>query len=308
MSEVKVKPFRPMLAATLESNAVEKLKFPVLVSPKIDGIRAIVKDGVVYSRSMKPIPNQRVQDLFGKPEYEGFDGELILGEPTDKDLYNKTMEVMAHHPRDIRSFDERIKFLVFDLVNNELPYEDRYEILKSKEIVDPRVKILKSEFLVSTGQLNLFEGNALEEGFEGVMIRDPKGLYKQGRSTPKQGWLLKLKRFEDSEAEVIGWEPFMKTIDGITIDERGYRKTSTRKDTKEAQELLGNLKVKDIKTGIEFEIGSGFDLETRKSLWESKENLIGKVVKYKHFTIGAMEKPRFPVFLGMRDELDMVDY
>lgn len=297
-----------MLAASATNEEIEALKFPLIASPKIDGIRAIIKDGTVYSRSMKPIPNIRIQELFGKEEYNGFDGELVLGNPTDPNLYNKTMEVMRHEPRNQEDFDEKIKFLVFDLYDLDLPYKERYEILKSKVKNSKNVDFLKGEFITSANQLNEFEAQVLEDGFEGVMVRNPDGLYKQGRSTLKQSWLVKIKRFVDGEAQIVGFEAFKKTVDGFTISETGYRKTSTRKDTKEAQELLGNLKVKDLVTGIKFEIGSGFDLATREELWKDKENLEGKIIKYKHFTIGAMEKPRFPVFLGFRDERDLVDF
>ena len=74
--------FKPMLATDADLN---NLRFPLLASTKLDGVRAVVRDGVVYSRSNKPIPNQYVQRLFA--EYEHFDGELIVGEPTSKTCY-----------------------------------------------------------------------------------------------------------------------------------------------------------------------------------------------------------------------------
>ena len=52
----------------------DNINFPIYVSTKFDGVRALVIDGIVYSRSMKPIRNKHVQKLFGKPEYNGFDG------------------------------------------------------------------------------------------------------------------------------------------------------------------------------------------------------------------------------------------
>ena len=64
--------FKPMLAATLKSP--EALKFPVVASPKLDGVRAIIIDGVVMSRNLKPIPNVFVQKIFGHREFNGFDG------------------------------------------------------------------------------------------------------------------------------------------------------------------------------------------------------------------------------------------
>src|SRR5690606_41939772 len=69
---------------------VAKLKFPVWASPKLDGIRAIVKDGRLLSRSLKLIPNEATQSLFGRPSHEGLDGELIVGSPTAPNVLHVT--------------------------------------------------------------------------------------------------------------------------------------------------------------------------------------------------------------------------
>jgi len=79
--------FKPMLAGTAD---LEKLRLPLLGSPKLDGIRAIVIDGVVVSRNLKPIPNRRIQAIFGKNFLNGLDGELIVGDPTAKDAFRQT--------------------------------------------------------------------------------------------------------------------------------------------------------------------------------------------------------------------------
>ena len=78
--------FKPMLATDA---VLEKLRFPLLASPKLDGVRAIVRDGVVYSRSNKPIPNVFVQETFKGLDHA--DGELIVGLPTAKDCMQATM-------------------------------------------------------------------------------------------------------------------------------------------------------------------------------------------------------------------------
>ena len=65
--------FKPLLASPAD---LSTLRFPVLASPKLDGVRAIVKDGVVLSRSLKKIPNLRnidgiiVQATFAKKSQE----------------------------------------------------------------------------------------------------------------------------------------------------------------------------------------------------------------------------------------------
>ena len=72
---------KPMLAAKTDGKG---LSYPLLASPKLDEVRALIINGVVMSRSFKPIPNAHVQELFGRPEYNGLDGELIVGSPTDQ--------------------------------------------------------------------------------------------------------------------------------------------------------------------------------------------------------------------------------
>jgi DNA ligase-1 len=70
---------------------------------------------------------------------------------------------------------------------------------------------------------------------------------------------------------------------------------------------LGALKVRDVTTGIEFNIGTGYTAAQRAELWAMwlAGTLAGKIAKYKHFEVGVKEAPRFPVFLGFRNPLDM---
>ena len=83
--------FRPMLAATVDPNDLDALRFPLLASPKLDGVRALVSDdGQLVSRNLKPIPNANVQKAFGRPEFAGLDGELVCGDPTAPDAFRKT--------------------------------------------------------------------------------------------------------------------------------------------------------------------------------------------------------------------------
>lgn len=67
---------------------------------------------------------------------------------------------------------------------------------------------------------------------EGVMIKDPKSKYEGKRSYS----LLKVKRFEDAEATVVGHQ----------------------KGTGRLHSMLGALECRDA-NGIEFKVGSGFN-------------------------------------------------
>jgi DNA ligase-1 len=135
------------------------------------------------------------------------------------------------------------------------------------------------------------------------MVRDPRGPYKHGRSTPKEGWLLKVKRFVDAEAVVIGVVEQEHNVNEATRDALGRAKRSSAKAGKRKTGMLGALLVRDVKTGVEFAIGSGFDEAARRELWLT--HVVGRLVKYKSQPSGAKVAPRFPVFLGFRDEGDL---
>ena len=69
--------------------------------------------------------------------------------------------------------------------------------------------------------------------------------------------------------------------------------------------VLGGFHVKDVETGVEFDVGSGFDAEQKKNFWADRNNLLGRFIKYKSLKVGAIDKPRHPIFLGFRSEEDM---
>ena len=114
-----------------------------------------------------------------------------------------------------------------------------------------------------------------------------------------------MKRFMDSEAIIINVTPLFRNTNEAKTDALGYTERSTCKENMVQDNLLGSITVKDLYTDIEFSIGSGFDAQARTELWQRKDTLIGKIVKYKHFPVGEKDKPRFPVFIGFRVKEDM---
>lgn len=296
MSQVK-----PMLASPAD---LTKLSYPVLVSPKLDGIRCLISDGVALSRSLKPIPNQYVQDWVKRrsDELEGLDGELIVGSPTAPDVYNVTQSgIMSAEGR------PHFLFYVFDVWDTPtVPYNERrrYE----SEVEDNqlgRLVFLYQYRCLNEQEVLFYEQWFTEQGYEGVMIRDPNGLYKYGRSTVKEGYLLKLKRFEDSEAEIIGLEELMHNGNTLEQDNLGHAKRSSHKAGLHRGGTLGALRVRDIHTGVEFAIGTGFSASQREDYWAQGDKLLGQIARYKYLSVGVKKAPRHPVFLGFRDKRDM---
>lgn len=294
---------KPMLAAKLDWN---KVRYPVLVSPKVDGLRCIVSGGRAMSRTWKEFPNRHLRHNIAR--YAEFlelcDGELVVGSPTHPNVYNASMSgLMSEGGLPI------FQFLIFDLLRDQrAPYVDRVRALRDIALEDsapPWVKLLKQTICRTREDLELAEEKYLAMGYEGVIVRAPKAPYKQGRSTVTQGYLLKLKRYFDAEARVIGSVELMHNDNPAFEDAQGRTARTSHQAGQRPGNKLGALVVQPLEGGIPFNIGTGFDDDARIALWKDRDNLQGKIVKFKYLPHGMLNAPRHPVFLGFRDERDM---
>lgn len=288
---------KPMLAAKADLNT---LSFPVMLSPKFDGVRCLIIDGVAVGRSLKPIPNKYVQLLFGDKKYNGFDGELIVGKPTAKDVFQKTQSgVMSIEG------NPDVVFHVFDDFQHDGTFAQRISSVHKRTASKTKITCVTHYWIQHAEQVLNRELEHLAQGYEGVMLRDPDGLYKFGRSTTKEGGLLKVKRFEDSEAIITGYTQMVTNANAATRNALGHLERSSHKSGMVCRDMLGALLVTDLKTNVEFDIGTGFTQADREKYWSMRKNLAGLIVKYKFQPVGVKDKPRFPVFLGFRDKVDL---
>lgn len=287
------KPFRVMLATDYDP---EKLKLPCYASPKLDGIRAYVRDGVVLSRQNKPIPNKYVQSQF--KAYEHFDGELIVGDPTDEMCYRNTMSgvMSVDGEPDVRFYVFDHLAVLHDRYHHRMPTGKKFNL-------KGRVTALEQKTIHTITQLQQFEATCLEQGYEGVIIRCPDAPYKQGRSTVNEGYLLKVKTFKDDEGVVVGFEERMANMNEATVSETGHTKRSSHKANKVGRGDLGALLVEW--GGFQFSIGTGFTDAEREHIWDHREKYHGALVRFKYFPVGGYDSPRHPVFSGFRSKIDI---
>lgn len=296
------KQFKPLLASAIEDTSL--LRFPLLASPKLDGVRALVLGGIVVGRSLKPIPSRAVQAAYGR--LEGFDGELVLGDPKASGCFNRTTSAVMSVADD----GKFLNFHVFDLASEVLrheTYKQRLLALSSavKYHAPASVRLLQHKVVNDLSELQVYDAACRAAGYEGTMLRDPNGPYKWGRSTELEGTLLKLKQFTDAEAEVVGFEELLRNTNEAKTGRLGQTERSSHKAGMVGAGVLGALKVRDLASGTEFSIGTGFSDADRKKLWTKRKGLVGQLVKYKSQPSGAKDKPRFPVFLGFRDRVDL---
>lgn len=234
------------------------------VSEKLDGVRARWDGKNLISRG---------GHRFAAPDWfvAGFpkntmDGELWIA----RGQYEKTSSIVSRFsPHDGW---HRVRFMMFDLPLHGGAFKQR--VMAMRDLA----KQSNPAFLGAVDQLELDSNKTLMQLLDKVIAMDGEGLmlhrktacYKSGRSDN----LLKLKRFDDAEALVIGHKPGMGKYKGMT----------------------GSLQVK-LGNGKIFYIGSGLDDSQRKN-----PPPVGALITFRHQSFTKNNIPRFPVFIRVRAE------
>ena len=277
------------------------LSYPLIVQPKLDGIRCSIVDGVPVSRTLKQIPNREIFDALSDPRLTGLDGELIVGDPTDQGCMQRTTSfVMAADKT-----GEPWAFHAFDHWSAaEAEIGNRYiGVVCASTVLPERIVRVSTVSVSNESELLSYESAMIDAGYEGLILRDPSAPYKFGRSG-KKGPLLKLKRFIDYEAEIIGVYEELHNGNEAKTNALGRTERSNHKVNKAGKGTLGGFELRAINgpyQGVEFRCGTGFTAEQRTDFWLQDRWLLGQTVKVKSFPTGVKDKPRHPVFLGFRD-------
>lgn len=299
-----------------------KQRYPAWISPKIDGVRGANFDGTMRGRSLKTHRNTFTTDKFSNPAYQGLDGELVVAGLTDPELCRKTSSALSTiegHPS--------IGWCVFDYITPatvKLPYSERYELLKqflNTIAHTPRMWLYLVPIVVVNNEAELLaqEEIWIEQGYEGVIIRDPSKPYKHGRSTVKEGGLLRIKRFIEEEALITGITEGETNLNEPQINERGLQYRTSHKENKVPNGMLGNMQgvlLKDIedpvtkqvilRKGETVTISPGNMTEADKIYYfQNPSKIVNHTIKFKFFPKGIKDKPRFPNYVCHRDPVDM---
>lgn len=286
---------RPMLCAKLKDTA--KLQYPVLASHKFDGVRALVVLGRAVTRAFKPVPNRYVADLLASLP-NGLDGELTA----EGDFSATQSGIMSYHGQPAFTYN------VFDWMagDNTEPYYARLARLRITKWPS-FVSIVEQTKMHNEDELLTYEANCLALGLEGIIVRSAHAPYKFGRSTAREGFMFKLKRFEDSEAIVIGLEEACENTNTVVPNAFGLSKRPGGRGGKVPKATLGSFQVRDVHTGVEFSIGTGKGLtaQLRQAIWDNPGAYIGAILRYRFQQCGVKDKPRFPSFQGWRHADDM---
>lgn len=294
--------FKPMLAADASAFDLNKIRWPMLISPKLDGLRCILWEGVAYSRNAKPFRNRFVQEWA--KDYHNLDGELIVGSPTHEDCLNISKAVTAFEG------EPDFGFYLFDCIEGVDPrFKERQLHVYGEHFGQPRIQLVPQVECRSVLSFQTAEERWVGEGYEGVMGRHPTGPYKHGRSTMSEQFLWKHKRFTDGEATVLRLEEGHTNTNTLQKDELGRAKRSFTKDGLVGNGMVGTLICMDPVWG-EIRVAPGkmshYDRSMYWNLYKSSPHhvlgLVGKIIHWRSFGYGTKDAPRFARYYGLRED------
>ena len=300
-----MKTFKPMLAPN-EKIDITTLKYPLLASYKLDGIRCIFKDGQLYSRALKQFPNIKLRERFAylaklcQANNIILDGELLAKSLTFNELSGITRQLDKELPKDLF-------FYCFDSIKCEdydAPFNDRVVNTQKfiTQIEQQYVSLLSQNLITEHIKIQELYEKALEFGCDGLILRAPNGRYKFGRGTIKEGLIYKMKPFMTFDAKIIGIIQATEVREGAEkkINELGRSVTSKKIADRVLIEKAAAFIV--MYEGKELKVTIAMTDEEKEDVWKNQSKYLGRIIEYKGMLVGAKDLPRHPVYIRMRDD------
>jgi len=291
---------RVMTASTADYEFLKSLKGVQLLSVKIDGVRGINEEGVIYSRTGKEFPNKNLQSKFANAV--DLDFEIVHGGPTDDNLCDITRGMCNSFGQPVDS----TKLFVFDRLGKDaVAFRSRHASASkmAKATNNPDVHVVQQLEVEGLEAILEFEEWALSLGYEGIMGRRPLSPYKHGRATANEGFLWKLKRFTDEEVQICGFIEETRNDNPLLVNSQGYAERSTHKANMSPTDTLGKFKA--IWRDQEIVVSCGkLSHEQRKSVWLHQDLFMHQWFTMRFFGYGMRNLPRQGRFVHFRNPWD----
>jgi len=281
------KPLRPMLAKTFTKDG-HHIKFPAYVQPKLDGIRclAMYRDGKVVLVSRTGYERKSLTHIEAalEPIFKVYPDIILDGELYNHDLKDDFQTIVSAIKRDKPNDKTHlIQYHIYDIVEEKMDFIDRKSVLfhalnALPAILDGCIRGVCTAQVSSAVDMDLDYSTFLQNGYEGMMIRNAKGGYKiNGRSADLQ----KYKQFMDEEFIIVGAEQNK----GTQINQCVF--------------------ICQTEAGTKFKVKPRGDSEKREQYWTDWQagKLHGKMLNVRFFewTTSKNAVPRFPIGIYIRD-------
>lgn len=290
------KQFRPMKPPSGVLN-INDVIYPCYGSIKYDGFRLAIHDGKTVLNSLRELDNLHARALLTSvPELEDKDGELVMLPLNDGKCFNRCQSAFR-----AAKGEPDFHFVIFDRIS-PLTFEERW--MQYEHPTYPSwVSVDRPVLIENRSQLDAFIEKILEDNHEGVMLRQPDGLYVYGRGTFTKQQLLRIKPMEDAEGEIVGFECEYENTNKAEVNALGRSKRSSAQEGLVPKDTLGKLIVKTERWGL-VKI-SGFTDAFADEVWRNKEKYLGEFITFKFQELGSIDQPRLAKFKGLRAKADM---
>lgn len=300
---------RPMLAQTFSFEDYEnpskrgyKMKFPLYVQPKLDGIRCVAHYQPqpqhpikMYSRKGKEFHNfneiaNELKALLMNNEEVVIDGELYSSAITFEKI-NGAVRAETITTEEQTDAIKRIQYHIYDIYVPSSPmmgFHERFSLLQTifggginqttpfategagAGAGAPHCVLVRTQQINGVNEIKGWHRRYIGEGYEGIMLRDWNGQYEVDK---RSKYLQKYKEFMEEEFEIVGY-------------------------TREDDMIIFECKTQHERT---FTVRPRGTFEERREMLKKGESYLGKhlTVIFQEYT--ELGLPRFPVGKVVRD-------
>ncbi len=318
--------FKPNLAPN-EQPKPEDIIFPKFASTKLDGIRCVFKGGEMLSRSLKQIQSKQLQEKFKHIKQESddsriiFDGELyahgrsfqtITKAVMSQDIFNKTSIKRIIKEQNCSENEaiewaqhliDDIQFFCFDSLDTDFVDETFKERQFNIRVImknQPYVTVVEQVEVNSWEEVQTRFKVVLDEGYEGLMLKDKDSTYKFGRNTLKENVFFKVKPYVTVDMKVTGFVQATEVREGAEkkVNELGRSVTSKKKNDRVPVDMASGVVV-DWK-GVDLKVNLSQTHDERKEIWNNKDKYLGQYIEFKYLDVGMKDLPRHPTSIRWR--------
>ena len=279
---------KPMLAKNYRDVANFDWKKTWYCSYKYDGVRSMVflRDGKIVTSSRggqdyNIAATHIINDIFVKELFKYHPNVILDGELY---IHGKPLSYISGLCRleELDPKHEELQFHCYDIVDETKIFVERLEIIKElRKWVHPKSKLKFVIHIPDSGKDSIMERHniAVQEGYEGLILRDPLKPYKCG----SRDRMFKIKEFSDAEFTILG------IVDGLRDEDMCF--------------------LMETDEGHIFKAKPKGDRALKTWYKEHVNELIGQkgTVKYFGFTNTDKPVPNLPVFITVRNKKDIND-
>ncbi|WP_289101017.1 hypothetical protein [uncultured Marinobacter sp.] len=269
---------KPMLATPFDKVKPEKIEWDrAYAQPKLDGHRALYKDGVLYSRQGKTLKLPHIQDAINRAGigHMHLDGELYI--------HGKSLQEISSLVKKYQPESYKVEYHIYDTIDDK-PFSHRFNLLKAYEydwLASLPLKLVETCPISDVEGLMTLHSQFRAEGYEGTMLRHSDEGYQHGK---RARTLLKLKEFHDAEFTVVDYEQGKPYI---------------------TDEGVFNVPVWicDAGNGKTFNVTAPGNMHEKDAQWRGVNSYIGKPLTVKYHYLSKDGIPQLPVALRFREDV-----